>query len=526
MRRTEILRSKGAGRIGVGILAVLLVAATVSGILLPLIPAITEDGFAQLMAPDAGFQAALNNTLLDVAVIGVGGFVLAWLIACGLDAQPERRKYAALILLILPMACPTLVQGAAMRLIQDDAYGIINGYMMKWKWLAEPIGFHSDVRIGPNVARAVQLLECLGPAVLLICAGMDAARRSGSDSCVLRVPLLMAAAVMLMGTLGTESILYGLRCDADDVIYHANHWHWLQVMHQGPAAVGSGSAAAPLCVVTGLALMALMLLAVPVWLLTRRTEGSRRSGVGVVQAVGTAVAVLVLLLILVLVLLAVFASFMTLEDIFVWPSRLIPTQLSLCNFQDLAIAFEMSTPGAVGEMLCLLLIALLLSALWLVFVCWCSCAGAGWMKPPARVWLQAMLVALSLTASGLRFLLPDGAHTILPMTGAAALTGGALLLGAEHLMADGGTARRLRSVGIALLCALILAGWHGILTHQLQMLDLGRGVGADLGRYAAFGMLQGLPSVLLSIPAVIGLFPVLSAAFCAQPGEHKLGGNA
>lgn len=523
MTLTRMLQSKGAGRIGAVcavFLVVLLVAAALAGVLMPLMTALTEDGFAQLTADEEFFCAALKNSLLDLAIIGLGGFALAWLIACGLDALPRWAKYAGIVLLLVPMVCPELMEYATNCLLSGDRYGIVNGCLLTWGTISEPILFVTEWLY---IVRIVQLLKCLGPAVLLICAGLEAVRKPGSDRRALRMPLLLSAVVPLLGTLGTEAALYGKACNYDGIHYY--HEHWLQVMHQGPMAMEPGYMAAALCVVVGLVLVALIALTVPVWLLTRKPKGMVSVRVncivkGGVRGLSLAVSLVLNLMILVLTLHQMCMSFKSLEEIFQYPPRLLPKNPSLENYTSLlhliteAMEADLQTilPGVYENALNMFVLGTLLACV----ICLVGC-GTRKLRRFSRGVAWAFQLILMLTTYGVRVLLDSDADLLILLVQVALCVCPVFMVAAKHLVESDRAAMRLLWAGCAVLCLMLAVNWHSALGHL--NVDVYDGV-AHMGARAAYGVLQGLPSLLLSIPVVIGLFPVLSAAACVRQGEQ------
>ena len=116
---------------------------------------------------------ALKNTLVFAIIIGPASYVICFLIAWMInELKPLARALVTALFYI-----PTIVGAAGWnvwRLIfSSDQYGLINGFLMKWGLINEPIGWLTDeARIMP-VLIIVQLWMSMGISFLTFIAGFQ-----------------------------------------------------------------------------------------------------------------------------------------------------------------------------------------------------------------------------------------------------------------------------------------------------------------------------------------------------------------
>ena len=131
------------------------------------------ENYFQIFLNDEYFIVALKNTLIFAIIIGPASYVICFLIAWMInELKPLARALVTALFYI-----PTIVGAAGWsvwRLIfSSDQYGLINGFLMKWGLLNEPIGWLTDeARIMP-VLIVVQLWMSMGISFLTFIAGFQ-----------------------------------------------------------------------------------------------------------------------------------------------------------------------------------------------------------------------------------------------------------------------------------------------------------------------------------------------------------------
>ena len=131
------------------------------------------ENYFQIFLNDEYFIVALKNTLVFAIIIGPASYVICFLIAWMInELKPLARALVTALFYI-----PTIVGAAGWnvwRLIfSSDQYGLINGFLMKWGLINEPIGWLTDeARIMP-VLIIVQLWMSMGISFLTFIAGFQ-----------------------------------------------------------------------------------------------------------------------------------------------------------------------------------------------------------------------------------------------------------------------------------------------------------------------------------------------------------------
>jgi multiple sugar transport system permease protein len=137
--------------------------------------------YKYLLIGDDVFWIAFRNTLLFTLVTGPLGYVLSILLAWFIN---ELRGWLRTFLTLLIYA-PSMVGGAYFvwfYLFSPDAYGYVNGFLMKWSIIKQPIEWLIDPRVNMNILMLVQLWVSMGAGFLAIIAGLKSVDRSLYES--------------------------------------------------------------------------------------------------------------------------------------------------------------------------------------------------------------------------------------------------------------------------------------------------------------------------------------------------------
>ncbi|GBF72430.1 ABC transporter permease [Paenibacillus sp. 598K] len=133
--------------------------------------------YARLLWSDDVFLIGLKNTLIFAVITGpvsyLACFVFAWLIN---ELRPKVRAFMTLIFF-----APS-ISGNVFFIWQiifsSDAYGIINGFLMRIGYLNEPVQWLQDPQYMLGIIIIVQLWLSLGTSFLAFIAGLQTVDRT------------------------------------------------------------------------------------------------------------------------------------------------------------------------------------------------------------------------------------------------------------------------------------------------------------------------------------------------------------
>lgn len=131
------------------------------------------ENYLQVFLNDEYFIVALKNTLIFSIIIGPASYVICFLVAWLInELKPLARSFVTALFYI-----PTIVGAAGWgvwRLIfSSDQYGLINGFLMKFGFVNEPIGWLTDEAYIMPVLIIVQLWMSMGISFLTFIAGFQ-----------------------------------------------------------------------------------------------------------------------------------------------------------------------------------------------------------------------------------------------------------------------------------------------------------------------------------------------------------------
>lgn len=128
--------------------------------------------YLRLFLEDDVFLIAVKNTLIYAAITGplsyLACFVLAWFIN---DFRPKVRAVLALL-----FYAPSISGNAFMiwtLIFSGDTYGLVNGFLMNWGIINQPIQWLLDPRFIMPIVIVVVLWMSLGTSFLVFIAGLQ-----------------------------------------------------------------------------------------------------------------------------------------------------------------------------------------------------------------------------------------------------------------------------------------------------------------------------------------------------------------
>ncbi|MCL2604256.1 MAG: sugar ABC transporter permease [Defluviitaleaceae bacterium] len=134
--------------------------------------------YRHLLVNDQVFWIAFRNTMIFTLVTGPAGYVLMVFLAWFIN---ELRGFIRTLLTLLIYA-PSMIAGAAFFIwfiiFSPDAHGYLNGFLMRWNIIHEPVMWLLDARYVLGVLMVVQLWISMGAGFLAVLAGFKAVDRT------------------------------------------------------------------------------------------------------------------------------------------------------------------------------------------------------------------------------------------------------------------------------------------------------------------------------------------------------------
>ena len=126
-----------------------------------------------LTTDDVFMKYVLRNTILYAVIVGIGGYILSFVLAwalCNLSKVP--RTIFALILY-----CPSMTMGVAMTVLwkvifSGDQTGLLNSWLMELGVINEPVIWLIDVRFLLPIVIIIGLWSSMGIGFLSLIAGI------------------------------------------------------------------------------------------------------------------------------------------------------------------------------------------------------------------------------------------------------------------------------------------------------------------------------------------------------------------
>lgn len=136
------------------------------------------ENYFQIFLNDEYFIVALKNTLIFAIILGPASYVICFLVAWLInELKPLPRALVTALFYI-----PTIVGAAGWSvwklIFSSDQYGLLNGFLMNFGFINEPIGWLTDSATIMPVLIVVQLWMSMGISFLTFIAGFQNVDRS------------------------------------------------------------------------------------------------------------------------------------------------------------------------------------------------------------------------------------------------------------------------------------------------------------------------------------------------------------
>lgn len=130
------------------------------------------ENFISLFVEDSEFMTALQNTLIFAVVSGPISYILCFFLAWVINDQSSTFRSIITLIFYAPSISGSMFAIWGL-LLSSDRYGIINGFLLEWGLIQEPLLFLKDGNMILGVLIVVQLWMSLGSGFLAFIAGFQ-----------------------------------------------------------------------------------------------------------------------------------------------------------------------------------------------------------------------------------------------------------------------------------------------------------------------------------------------------------------
>ena len=127
--------------------------------------------YINLFLQDEVFQISVKNTFLIAMIVGVVGYIMAFIFAWLINELPKWVRAVVVLFCYAPSIAGNayLIFGTIFR---DDAMGWVNGWLIKWGFISQPVLFFTDPTNVMKVIIPICLWMSLGTGFLSFVAGL------------------------------------------------------------------------------------------------------------------------------------------------------------------------------------------------------------------------------------------------------------------------------------------------------------------------------------------------------------------
>ena len=133
--------------------------------------------FQRLFFEDGVFLTAVRNTLIFALVTGPISYILAFLFAWLINELGKRQRVFFTVVFYAPSVSGN-IYFLWQYLFSSDSFGLVNGFLIKWGIITEPIFWLTDPKYNLTIIIIIQLWLSLGVGFLAFVAGLQSVDRS------------------------------------------------------------------------------------------------------------------------------------------------------------------------------------------------------------------------------------------------------------------------------------------------------------------------------------------------------------
>lgn len=131
------------------------------------------DNYFQILLNDEYFIVAFKNTFIFALIIGPASYVICFLVAWLINELKALPRAIITALFYIPTIVGAAGWSVWKLIFSSDQYGLINGFLMKFGFVNEPIGWLTDEAYIMPVLIIVQLWMSMGISFLSFIAGFQ-----------------------------------------------------------------------------------------------------------------------------------------------------------------------------------------------------------------------------------------------------------------------------------------------------------------------------------------------------------------
>lgn len=139
------------------------------------------ENFRRLFVYDEVFLVALKNTLMLVAITGPVGYLLSFIFAWFInEINPKIRA-----IIVLVFYSPTIAGNVYFiwqYIFHGDSYGLVNGFLLKMRFIDVPIQWLTDTRYNMKIVILVIIWLSMGAGFLAFIAGLQTINNELSEA--------------------------------------------------------------------------------------------------------------------------------------------------------------------------------------------------------------------------------------------------------------------------------------------------------------------------------------------------------
>ena len=135
------------------------------------------DNYVTLFLDDDLWITALKNTLVFAAIVGPASYILSFLVAWFINELPPKIRAVVTLIFYAPSISGSVYMVWTI-LFSSDAYGYVNGLLLKLNLIDAPIMFFQNANWVMPLCIVVALWTSLGTAFLSFIAGLQTVDRS------------------------------------------------------------------------------------------------------------------------------------------------------------------------------------------------------------------------------------------------------------------------------------------------------------------------------------------------------------
>lgn len=129
--------------------------------------------YARMILADDVFLIAVKNTLLFAVITGPVGYIMSFMFAWLINELGKKTRSVLTLIFYLPSLAGN-VYAVWTLIFSNDAYGWINGFLIQYGIITEPIMWLTDVRTNVWVCMIVIVWMSMGAGFLAFVAGFQA----------------------------------------------------------------------------------------------------------------------------------------------------------------------------------------------------------------------------------------------------------------------------------------------------------------------------------------------------------------